>query len=766
MPKVSPIQSSFSGGEFSPLMYGRVDFDRYKTALAKCLNYIPVVQGGVIRRPGTYFVEEVKDSTKKVRLVSFEFSTTQAYVLEFGDLYIRIYKDNGQVLSGGSPVEIVTPYLEAHLFQLKFAQSADTLYIAHPKYAPRKLTRTSHTSWTLSTLTFSKGPWLPVNVTNTGTSSYTLTPSAMTGAIQITASGATFTADYETLYVRIKHGSTWGIAQLTNYVSSTVMDATVISDFGATTASSTWHFSLFGMFFGTEGDWPASVGFHEDRLFFMGVPQYSQRVDGSRSGDYENFLPTDADGTVTDSHAVSFTLNASDVNAIRWHVSDDKGLLIGTVGGEWAVKPSASGEAITPTNISAKKASSFGSANIQPVQVGKAAMFIQRSGKKLREMIYSYDVDGFTAPDLSLLSEHVFSPGAAVQMAHMKEPQSIVWVVRDDGVLLGMTYERDQQSLTVGWHRHILGGYGDAANGDAVVESVAVIPSADGTRQELWLSVKRYIDGGTKRYIEYMTQFFDDAVDQQDAFFVDCGLTYDSPKTITGVTKANPAVVTSAAHGFSNGDSVRISEVKGMTELNGNTYKVANVAANTFELQTTAGVNVNSTAYATYVSGGEARKLVSTISGLDHLEGQSVSVLADGAVQPNKTVTSGAITLSSSAAVVHVGLGYNSDAQLMRIDAGAADGTALGKTRRAQRVGFLLHRTLGMKIGTDFDSMNTITFRTAADPLTRAPSLFTGIRSEELDADYDFENQICWRQDQPLPGTILAVLPQMTTQDR
>lgn len=761
MPKVSPIQSNFSGGEFSPLMYGRVDFDRYKTALAKCLNNIPVIQGGVIRRPGTYYVGEVKTSANSTRLVPFEYSTTQAYILEFGNQYIRFYKDNAQITSGGSPVEVSTPYATADLFQLQFAQSADTLYIVHPSYAPYKLTRSSHTVWTLTAISFVRGPWQSLDDSGT-----TLTPAATTGNTTLTASASYFSGVSGSevgKYFRIKHGSTWGICVVRVGASSDVqVPITVLEAFGATTASSIHQKGMMG----AEAIYPSTITFHEDRLFLGGYDSYPQRIDGSGTGDYEDFAPSDADGTVTDSHAVSFTLNATDVNAIRWSVSDEKGLLVGTVGGEWAVKPSAQGEPLSPTNISAKKASSFGSSTVQPVQVGKATMFVQRSGRKLREMTYFYDVDGFRAPDLSVLSEHMFSVGSAVQMAHMKEPQSILWIVRDDGVLLGMTYERDSDSLTVGWHRHILGGYSDAANSDAQVESVAVIPSADGTRQELWMIVKRYIDGGTKRYIEYMTQFFDDSVEQQDAFFVDCGLTYDSPLTITNVTAANPPVVTSAAHGLSNGDSIRIVGVKGMTELNGNTYKAANVAANTFELQTTAGVNVDGSAYTAYVSGGEARKLVSTISGLDHLEGQSVAILADGAVQPNKTVSSGAITLSTPATVVHAGLGYESDGQLMRIDAGAADGTALGKTRRTQRVGFLLHRTLGMKIGTSFDNLNTMTFRTAADPLTRAPSLFSGIKSESLDADYDFENQICWRQDQPLPCTVLAVLPQMTTQDR
>jgi hypothetical protein len=142
MPKVAPLQSNFNGGEFSPLLYGRVDTDRYGTGLATCLNYKPTIQGGLIRRPGSYYVAEVKDSTKATRLVEFEFSTTQAYIIEFGDQYFRFYRNHGQI---GAPYEIASPYLEADLFDLRFTQSADVLYITHPDYEPRKLSRTGHT---------------------------------------------------------------------------------------------------------------------------------------------------------------------------------------------------------------------------------------------------------------------------------------------------------------------------------------------------------------------------------------------------------------------------------------------------------------------------------------------------------------------------------------------------------------------------------------------------------------------------------------------
>ncbi len=839
MPKVSPLQGNFNTGEVSPLLFGRVDQERYASSLAKCLNYIPTIQGGLIRRSGTMFVSEVKTSSKATRLVRFEFSTTQAYMLEFGDQYIRFYKDNGLItltaqnitaitkanpavvtysgadtyangdrivitgvsgmtqvnnrefivanvnagantfelqtvlaanvnstnyttyVSGGSIAEvyeIASTYLEANLFQLKFTQSADVLYIVHPSYPPRKLSRTAHTTWTLTTIDFLDGPYL-----NANTGATTLTPSAATGAgVTLTASAVTginddagFASTDVGRLIRIKEGSAWGYVKITGWTSTTVVTVTVVNTLTNTSAKVNWR---MGVWSGTTG-YPACVVFYEDRLFFAGTPDSPQRLDGSKSGDYENFAPSEVDGSIAANNAVGFALNANDVQVIRWMTSDEKGLLSGTVKAEWVVRPSSQNEALSPTNITAKQATSYGSSDIQPVQADKATIFVQRAGRKVRELIYFYDVDGFKAPDLSVLSEHITQTGI-VEWAYQRQPQSIIWAVRNDGVLCAMTYERDLDALRVGWARHIVGGYSDAAQSDALVESVSVIPSADGERDDVWLIVQRRINGATKRYVEYIAKSFDDEDAQRDAFFVDCGLSYDNPLTITAATKANPVVITSNSHGLANGDRVLILDVLGMDDLNGEIYTVANQAANTFELS-----GVNGTAFGTYVSSGFARKLISTVSGLNHLEGESVAVLADGAVQPNKTVTAGVITLSSSAATVQIGYGFNSDGQMVRLEAGSQDGTALGKKRRTHHVGFLLHRSLGMQIGLGFDELTRLTFRTSADSMSRAPDLFSGIISESLDADYDYDNQVCWRQDQPLPSMVLAVMPQLITQD-
>lgn len=764
MPKVSPIQTSFTAGEMDPRVFGRIDVDRYNQGLETCLNFVPTLQGGLIRRSGTEFISEVKTSSKSARLIPFEFSVTQAYMLEFGDQYVRFYRDYGQIQTASSAYEISSPYLEADLFEIRFVQSADVLYLVHPDYQPRKLSRLGDTNWTLEAIDFQDGPYLPLNATAT-----TLTLGGTSGTVSVVASstvginndtGFQSTDVGRLLRVRDNSSAAWGWAEITSVGTTTSCNVAVQSVFATTGAKTFWR---LGVWSATTG-YPANVVFHEDRLAFSGTPDFPQRIDLSESGLYESFKPSELSQTVIDSNALSFTFNATDVNVVRWKISDEKGLIVGTSGGEWIVRPSSQGEALTPSNITAKRSTTYGSDNIQAQQIGKAGLFVQRAGRKVREITYYFDVDGFRAQDLTLLSESVTETGVK-EMAHQKEPQPILWVVKNDGQLVGLTYERDVDSFNAGWHRHNIGGASDAAGTRAKVESVAVIPSSDGSREDLWLIVNRRIDGGTKRYIEYLTKFFDGETEQRDAFFVDSGLTYDDPKTITAISKANPAVVT-AANNFSNGDKILITGVKGMTEVNTESYLVQSVSTASFQITDLTGTAINSSAFTTYVSGGEVRKYVSSISGLDHLEGEVVTILGDGAVQPDKTVSSGSVTLTTEATTVHLGLGFTSDAKLLRPTQGAADGTAIGKTRRIHRVAFMLHRSLGLNIGTSFDNLTPLTFRAASDPLTRAPALFTGIRSDTIDADYDFENQICFRQDQPLPTMVLSVAYQMKVEDR
>lgn len=676
MPRSTWVQNNFNSGEWSPLTYGRSDLQKYKNGLATCLNYVPTAQGGLTRRPGTRYVANTKNNGQ-ARLIRFEFSTTQAYVIEFGDQYIRFYTNDGQLLSGGLPYEVSTPYVLADIWNLQFTQSADTLYIAHPSYAPRKLQRVAATNWTLTQITFLDGPYLPLNTTAT-----TITASATTGAITLTASASLFVSTDVGRLVRLKVGATWGYCTITSYTSATLVNATVNSTLGGITASANWRLGVWG----TANGYPACVTFHQDRLCWGGATQYPARIDGSNTGDYENMAPSGTDGTVVDSNAISFTLNSNTVNAIQWMVSDEFGLLCGTAGGEWVVSPSSTQTALTPTNVNAKNTTSYGSANTPPVKMGKSLLFVQRTKRKLREMAYRFELNTFQAQDISMIGEHLTKSGIR-QMAAQLAPQPIVWMVRTDGKLVGMSYDKDQD--IIGWHQHIMGGFSDAGNTVApVVESVACIPAPSVDRDEVWLSVQRYINGAIVRHVEVMTKFWEDGDATADAVFLDTSAVYSGAST-------------------------------------------------------------------------------TTISGLTWLVGQTVKVLANGAVHPDVVVNnSGVITLQFSVTKAQVGLGYTSEGKTLRIESGGADGTAQGKLKRIHRAVFRFFQSIGLNVYSSSKKvMYPEPFRTSADPMNQPVALFTGDKKWAWDGNYDLEGQVYWNQTDPLPSNVLMIVAQMDTQD-
>jgi len=394
------LQANFNGGEISPKMLGRSDLVVYGKAMKECVNMQAYVQGGITRRVGTTFVASVKTPANYTRLVTFEFSTIQQYVLEFGDLYFRIYRARGRVESPpGTPVEVVTPWATADLAELKFTQSADTLYVFHPDYATRKITRTSDTSWTISTVSFKDGPWLATNATTT-----TLTPSATSGSgVTVTASASTFVSTDVGRQIRIRNGgsNTWGWATITAFTSATQVTVTVEGDFGGTGASSTWR---LGALSATTGY--ASCGvFHQQRLYVAATINNPQTVWGSVTADFENFRPTQTDNTVNDDDGFSFTLATDKVNGIRFLVSF-KVLVIGTSGSIHTLSAGNNNayNPVTPTNVAVREEAAFGVAEyVRPQIVGNSVLMIQSDNQTVREIYYDVGIDVYKSVPISLV---------------------------------------------------------------------------------------------------------------------------------------------------------------------------------------------------------------------------------------------------------------------------------------------------------------------------------------------------------------------------
>lgn len=680
MPKAAFIQTNFTAGELSPRLEGRVDISKYFNGVRTLKNMIIHPHGGTTRRGGTRRIGQTKFDDKKVRLIPFQFSVEQAYVLEFGETYIHFYRDEQEIGGGGfntgfdagfsgesNIVEVTTTYLESELFEIQLVQSADVLYIVHPNHEPAKLSRTGVDQFSLADEIFVNGPYQDENITAT-----TMTPAATTGTTTITASVATFAATDVGRTIRIDQGADFGYAEITVFTTDVLVTVDVKDDFVSTTGQTTWR---LGAFSDTTG-FPASIAFFEDRLIYAATTLQPQTIWGSQSGIYNDFTP----GALA-SDAITYTIASDQVNAIRW-LSPGKSLTIGTVGGEFLMSASTRDEAITPSNVKIVRQSEYGSAYIMPVRSNGVVLFPQRSTKKIRQFIYQLESDTYIAPDLTLLSEHITENGI-VEMDYQKEPDSIVWSVRKDGTLLGMTFERDQE--VVGWHRHVLGGTSDAAGTQAQVESVAVIPREG--RDQVWVAVKRFINGAVKREVELITEGRTTVNPEDgDDFFVDSGVL------------------------FSNGPT-------------------------------------------------------NVISGLDHLEGETVQILADGAVVPDQVVVNGTITLERAASKINAGLGYVSDVETMRIEAGSANGSSQSKIKRINKIDIRFFDTLGAKVGPNSSKLDTIHFRSTADPMDSAPPRFTGDKEESWDSGYETEGRVFIRQDQPLPMTILAIMPRVRAND-
>lgn len=780
MPIAALMQTSFNAGEWSPFMAGYIDSPKRGNAVKQAQNMIALKQGPMARRGGTRFVARVKDSTLITRVIGFEYSSAQAYMIEAGASYFRFFRNNGSVFAAsqaitaitqGNPAvvsyagadnfangdeiyidsvvgmtqlntrrfkvagvnagantfqlqdldgvnvnstaytayssggnifevyEVLTPYADNDIRKIRYVQSADVLFLVHPKYKPRSLVRSADNSWALNTLVLNDGPYLSPNATTTTltTSGGTYTPGATVTLTASSVAGINGGDGFQTTDVgrvlRIKSGSDWAWGQISSRTSTLIVAVLVKGaiNFPAAAATIDWR---LGAWSDTTG-YPACCTFFQDRIVFGGGPDLpigktviGQRVDFSETEGYSAtdlyFQPSNpTGGVVADDDAISITLNSRRIDNIRWLAGNERGLQVGTAGSEWTIRTSANSVTLTPSDVNAYIVGSNGSADIEPLLINWATLFPQRAKRKLLQLAYSYENDTYKAPDLTILAEHLTKTGF-VELAYQQEPQNIVWGTLENGALLGCTYYPDEG--IAGWHPHVLGGFSDVgATAAAKVNSIDVIPAADESRDELWCVAERYINGGKKQYVEYFTRFYESDIGQVNAVHVDSSLTYDgAPTTI--------------------------------------------------------------------------------ITGLEHLEGQSVRLLVDGGGHPDVVVTGGAITLVRAGSVVTIGLANKWKLALLNIEGGSQNGVAQTKIKRIHKIGVRLYETLGLNYGPSFDKFDGEIFDYFTT-LSLAPKLYTGDKIEDFPGDYETDGSACFQNDGPFPAQLQAVVYQLEIQD-
>ena len=552
MPRVA--FRNFTGGEVTPTLSARYDLQKFGSFLQCCENFIPNLHGDIERRPGMRFIADLGG---KSVLIPFQFNTEPEnnYVLIFREGSITVADADGLL----ADVSIKNPYALDDVYALSTAQAGDIVYLAHKNYALRKLTRSGTApdyEWALEEVVLNQSIAAPAAPTVTFvrdngdddaplnyTLRYVVTAVDGDGVESVASAVGETTGKYPTDWVVGNHVDlTWtavegaeeynvyresagyygfiGVSRSTNFQDQNFEPDT------ATTPKEDW--DPF-----EDGNNPATVAFHQQRLVLGGTKDDPASFFMRRTGDYENFRKS---RPLQDDDPVEYMLASGSIDEIRWMASFGD-LLIGTSGAEY--KATSSGAAITSSDVQISVQSYWGSSGLAPLIIGQSVMHCQRSGSHVRDLYYSWESDGYAGNDLSLLAPQLVESHHIMQWAFQQSPGSNIWAVRDDGVLLCLTYMKEQN--VYGWSRHVTQGK---------VLSVTVI---SGSQEDVvMLVVEREVGGAKKYFLERLAGRFRDTDGIEEAFYVDGGLTSrreTAAEMMTGLGHLEGADVVALADG-------------------------------------------------------------------------------------------------------------------------------------------------------------------------------------------------------------------------
>jgi len=780
-------QASFASGELDPGLHARVDLARYYTGLARCRNFFVLPQGGARNRSGFRYIDTVYQDSP-CRLIPFVYNPDQTYVLEFTDNLMRVYYQGALVLDGSSAFELATPYEEEELPRLSFRQVGDVMTIAHPNHAPRELSRADHDDWSLDVVTFGAtidppssgfdvapeetainpiraygwkvtsideeynesepsdiihfdtlvgtvwgGMFLSADVRTEDPSGAVVEWSAVTGAIEynvyravvyITKPASEFIYEVRTQYELVGRTPEPNFYDQNNAPQG--VTPPVVADV-----------------LNAAGKYPAVVTTYQQRMIYANSDNAPETLWCSQSGVRKNF---NSSMPPLDDQAIIATLASPQNNEVR-AVLDLEGMVVITGGALWRVL-GGQDDLITPSSFDPRVQTERGCSWVSPVVVGSRAIMIGPDDRTVRELAVGEN-GRYDAINISTVSQHLFDGYTLVDACYAESPYSIVWMVRSDGTLLGLSYDHHHSMLA--WHRH------DSAGG--VIENVCAVP--EGNESALYVCVRRTIDGATKRYVERLEPRNTDA-DIEESFFVDSGLSYDGTNTgsttmtISGGTTWTQdeelEITTSAAY-FGSADV--LDEVhfplddrpyRFLITSFQNAYKV------TVKAMQDLPAALQDTATVTW---GHAQPL---IAGLGHLEGETVAILGDGSTRPQQVVTSGQVALDPPAVVIHAGLPITAQFKTLPISS-PQEPAASVIAKRVPRVWLSLHQSAGMTVGTDEESQYAPLARDVSDGYFGTPRLITDKEEVGMEDDWDLDGQVLVQQLEPLPVTVLAVTP-------
>ncbi|MBU9420633.1 hypothetical protein KTE23_29155 [Burkholderia multivorans] len=765
MPKAAAQQVSFDAGELSPLLGARVDLAKYANGCLLLENFIATVQGPAVRRGGKRYVSAIKDSGKQAWLLPFIVSDGIAYMLEFGDQYIRFYVDRGQLVNAGAPVEIATPYALADLvtedgtFAIRATQSADTMYLFHGAYPTQKLLRTTATTFELQPVTFVGGPFATVNIDN----NVKVQASAQVGNVALTATADIFRpSDVGTLFYLEQEDN--------SFVKPWVVHQKVVVGDLRRVENRVYLCTAIGT------DTPQVTGTETPTHTF------GRRWDGAATND----TAADDWGSI----GVEWEYQHSGYGTVLITGFTDARHVTGTVTTNDATDPCMLPNTVVDSGTYKWARSLFNATDGFP-QMGtfwRNRLCLMRD--RWLAMSVSADFEVFKTKD----ADQETDDSAIVQQLNARQLNKLAWMVESDSLLIGMTGDE--------W----VVGPANASQPVSATNLNAARRTSYGSKRIQPVQV-----GGTIMFVQKAGRKLRDfKYDFSSDNYVSTDVTKLADHVTRGRSGANngimslcfqqePHSIVWAARadgqllGCTYDEEAGRSDVYGWhrhPDANGFVECVASMpapdgASDDLWLIVRRQINGETVRYVEYLnptlqddeSGSEAFYVDSgityrgapttAISGLGHLEGETVAVLTDGAVHPSRTVVAGSIALDWPASVVHIGVPTKCRIQTMQLNAGAANGTAQGKTKRVSNVVTRFSRSLGGAVGPTFDDsdLEPLNFRRPSNSMDRAVPLFDGDMESDWRGGYEGQSWVCYQNDQPLPVTLLGFFPILDTQD-
>ena len=744
MADFNSTQPSFSAGIISTELFSRIDFSKLASGVRQCENFEVRPAGGVTYRTGTEFVAEVKDSTSEVNMIEFSESRETGYALEFGNNYIRFYKDGARIESGGVPVEVATTYTSSEISELKYAQYKNQMFIVHPNHAPAILTRNSDTNWTLTTMVFN--PSIPEISTVTITKmtakdqntvvdydgwQYAVSVEDKDGREGMATKSNIITSDIDLLnqHIKVAFSAPDGVTDGCNFniyriyrgefffvykmpfvTGTTSYEFTDLSFTPDTTRSIKVAFDGFD-----NSNYPAAVGFWNQRLVFANTPKKPNAIYGSCVGVFDDFTNTILNNS---DEAFELELNSGTTDEITDIVPMDD-LIIMTQSKIWRVVGTS------PSSMQAYIESYSGSSGIRPYVYKKSILYVDSSYNTVSNFIYSYELNGYVGQNLDTLCRDLLDGHTIKFVSFRDTPYGIMYVVRNDGVMLGLTYLKEENIYA--WHMHTTDGkfLNVCAVDRPVYDNVYVI-----------------VQRGDKKYVEMFKDHINVDQDVDDSWHLDCASRHVETTPYYGWEDEDESVVYTASATPSAGDAV-YSDLMETSAGTVTSYSDGKIVFDSKEYDR--------------CTAADGKKQVASVSGLSRFNGRKVTVMADRNEYKDVDVVSGVVTLERPASNILIGLPYVGILEPIPVDIKFQDsGTTVGLNRRISKATIRYFRTRGLWYGTSLKKLYQIKPYVYEDIGYDIP-LETNVLNVEVSDTYKTESSLIVVQKSPFPALVQSI---------